>query len=196
MANKLGRWIAVTGTALMITAPTLSSPSVAKTNGTFFSPLEASALPGEEYAVSLYTADAVAQLHQSNAEKISLSQLAVKKGDSSLVRALAKRVYRDQSLADRRLLSLAMQEGISLPVAAPFPDKSKTIAGLRRLSGKKFDLAYANSLLQWAEENAGLWASGSSGLPLDPNLKIYLKKYSIFGEQHRQVASRIRDTLR
>jgi predicted outer membrane protein len=196
MANKLGKWIALTGAALMITAPTLSSASVAETNKNFSSLIESSALPGEEYAASLYTSDTVAQLHRSNLEKINLAQLAIEKGDSSLVRALAKRVYRDQTLANRRLLSLTMEGDIALPVAAPFPDKSKTIVALQGLSGKKFDVAYANSLLQWAEENAGLWASGSSGLPLDPKLKIYLKKYSIFGEQHRQVASRIRDTLR
>jgi hypothetical protein len=108
MANKLGKWIALTGTALMINAPTLSSASVAETNKNFSSLIESSALPGEEYAASLYTSDTVAQLHRSNVEKINLAQSAIEKGNSSLVRALAKRVYRDQSMAYVRFISLMM----------------------------------------------------------------------------------------
>jgi len=213
MQNKLFKWILLMGLAMAITANYFTSTSVAETNGFFTSPLppgstlrssreddsdisESSPLPGEEYATSLYTSDTIAQLYRANQEQITLAKVAIEKGESSMIRALALRVLRDLTLANRRLHILADDQALSLPVAAPVPQKPMILAGLQKLSGKEFDLAYAESLLASAEESSNLWASGLNGIPIDKNLNTFLRKFSPLVEQHRQVALRLRNYLR
>ncbi|MGC4099470.1 MAG: DUF4142 domain-containing protein [Nitrospira sp.] len=104
--------------------------------------LSLSAAPSESLWESfLKTA---AQEHQA---EIALGQLAIQKAESADVKEFAAKMLQEHQQASLEVQQLAMKEGVTLPKRISDKQKIK-LQQLAQLSGRSFDLAYIQYMLQ------------------------------------------------
>jgi putative membrane protein len=106
----------------------------------------------EESVDQKFAADAA----KDSMAEVELGQLALKKSDDARVREFANRMIKDHSKANQQLESIAKSRNIVLP-SEPGEKLQKAMKKLSGLSGKNFDQAYAEDMLEDHEEAVKLF---------------------------------------
>lgn len=86
------------------------------------------------------TADVLGKLHESNQKEIMMGKMAQKNGKSKEVTTFGKALVKDHSAADKKVLTLAKQEKLELPTAAPAKEDMPM--------GAEFDASFAKSMVE------------------------------------------------
>jgi putative membrane protein len=97
-----------------------------------------------------------AEAAKDSMAEVELGQLALKKSDDARVREFANRMIKDHSKANQQLESIAKSRNIVLP-SEPGEKLQKAMKKLSGLSGKNFDQAYAEDMVQDHEEAVKLF---------------------------------------
>lgn len=84
---------------------------------------------------------------QGGRGEVELGKLAVRKGHSSRIRSFGSRMVSDHTKANRDLMRLAANYGVSLP-STMAPDEQDLYGQLRNMNGRDFDRAYAGHMLE------------------------------------------------
>jgi putative membrane protein len=84
---------------------------------------------------------------QANLAEVKLGELAEQKGGTQQVRNFGQRMVTDHTKAGNQLKNVAQKESIKLPDRLDAKDQA-TYDRLSKLSGKKFDEAYARDMLK------------------------------------------------
>lgn len=104
----------------------------------FSSPGSAQAVPDHSFMV---------KAAHGGVGEVSLGRLAAMRGRSEGVRAFGRRMVRDHSKANHKLMRVALREGVMLP-SGPGPEERTTQRRLSRLHGSAFDRAYVQDMVE------------------------------------------------
>lgn len=94
--------------------------------------------------------------------EIQLGQMAQAKAASPQVKSFGERMIKDHSNADDKLKSIANSQHISLPIELD-PEHKATAARLSALSGKDFDKAYMQLMVQEHTKDVGEFQKEAAG---------------------------------
>lgn len=97
-------------------------------------------------------ADFLKKAAQGGMAEVELGKLALTKTSSSDVRAFANRMIKDHSAVDQKLTALAASKGVELPSGKGLSNDA-TYLKLKVLSGKTFDKAYVNAMVDDHKED-------------------------------------------
>jgi putative membrane protein len=121
--------------------------------------------------------------------EVALGQLATQKAASPQVRQFGQRMVTDHSQANQELMAIAKQQNLTLPTKLSQEDMA-TEKRLQNASGKSFDTAYAQDMVQDHKQDiADFRKVATSGQ--DPALKGFAQKYLPVLQQHLQMAQQL-----
>jgi putative membrane protein len=114
----------------------------------------------------------VATAALSGKAEVQVSELAVKKGESSEVKAIAVMIVKDHQAVNAQIADLAKAKSLALTSAGD-PDADKTIASLEQdLTGNAFDRAYLNQVQKSHKASIAVYAEAASAAT-DPEVKAW-----------------------
>jgi putative membrane protein len=105
-----------------------------------------------------FLADAI----QINLAEISVGDLAQKNGGSDDVKSFGKMLVDDHTASNSKATSIAQANGITPPAEPKAADKKK-YEELKNLSGKEFDRAFANAMVEGHKEAIAKFETVSKG---------------------------------
>ena len=111
---------------------------------------------------------------QGGMTEVQLGQLAQQKADSADVKQFGSRMIEDHSKADADLKSLAQQKGITVPDKLDSRNQA-TVDRLSKLSGKDFDKAYINDMVEDHQKDVTEFQKASSSAQ-DPDVQAFASK--------------------
>jgi len=123
---------------------------------------------------------------QDGKAEIELGQVAASRAASPSVKKLAQKIVSDHTKANQQLESLP-QASQALQSAGVPQEKSNTIDRLSQLSGKEFDQAFVEQLVQ-DHESAITQFKQAAASAQDPGVKQFASKTLPTLEQHLQMA--------
>ena len=126
--------------------------------------------------------------------EVALGKLAVKKGQSKVVKNFGAMMVKDHSKADTKLLILINAKDIKLPVT-PGAKSQALINKLSQKSGTDFDKAYVSCMLDDHKDAVGLFTTEAKKLQ-DPDLKNFAIKTLPILENHLEEITAIHDNMR
>jgi putative membrane protein len=135
------------------------------------------------------TATVLGKLHRSYLKEISLGRLAQEKAKSRPVKDFADTLVDDDTAADKKVLSLAKEEGIDLAAATP-PSNPADVESLK--SAVDFDATFAKVLHDDQEEDLTT-ASAAFDATKDAKLRALLAEIIPTERAHRDMARLILD---
>jgi putative membrane protein len=106
--------------------------------------------------------------------EVTVGKLAVTKATSTRIKNFAQMMVTDHTNAGNELAQIAQKEGITLP-AAPDTAAQKKGSDLMKKSGKDFDKAYVDAMVDGHEKAVKLFTDGSKNLK-DSTLKAFAVK--------------------
>jgi putative membrane protein len=128
----------------------------------------------------------LAEAAQDGKAEIELAQLAASKASSPGVKRLAQKLVADHTKANQQLESLP-QASQALQSAAVPAATGSTVDRLSQLSGKEFDQAFVEQVIQ-DHENAISRFKDAAASAQDPEVKQFASKTLPILEQHLQMA--------
>jgi putative membrane protein len=128
----------------------------------------------------------LAEAAQDGKAEIELAQLAESKASSPGVKRLAQKLVADHTKANKQLESLP-QASQALQSAAVPAATGSTVDRLSQLSGKEFDQAFVEQVIQ-DHENAISRFKDAAASAQDPEVKQFATKTLPILEQHLQMA--------
>jgi putative membrane protein len=143
----------------------------------------------EESVDQKFAADAA----MDSMAEIELGQLALDKGENPKVRQFANRMIQDHSRASMQLANIAKSANVVLPSEAG--EKLQTpMNKLSRLSGRDFDRAYAEEMVQDHERAVNLFQKYQQESS-NKELGAFAKQTLPVLEEHLQMAQTLEKSL-
>jgi len=124
---------------------------------------------------------------EANVGEIAAGKMAEEKGNSNAVRLLGKRFVDNHSTNERKLVMLAQQLGVSLPMH-PSPEDQATAQRLSRLNGPAFDRAFLSAEQQGHIKTIAAFKNEAS-VSANPQIVAYAKSSLPVLEEHLLVAT-------
>lgn len=106
--------------------------------------------------------------------EVGAGKMAATKAVSTRVKSFAMMMVNDHSKAGNELAGIAQKEGITLPTA-PDTTQQKAAADLSKKSGKDFDKAYVDAMVDGHKKAVGLFEDASKNLK-DTTLRAFVIK--------------------
>ncbi|HWD88659.1 MAG TPA: DUF4142 domain-containing protein [Mucilaginibacter sp.] len=106
--------------------------------------------------------------------EVAAGKLAVTKAKSTRIKNFATMMVNDHSKAGNELAQIAQKEGITLPTA-PDTTQKKKAAELSQKSGRDFDKAYVDAMVDGHKKAVGLFEDASKNLK-DTTLRAFAVK--------------------
>lgn len=106
--------------------------------------------------------------------EVELGKLAQQKATNPRVKKFAEMMVSDHSKANDELMALAKTKNITLPKTVG-PDEQKTMADLSKKSGKDFDKAYVDDMVDDHKKDVKKFQDATKDLK-DPDLKSFATK--------------------
>lgn len=180
-AQRAGRAIAVVGTALLLTAPSLRAQGA---------PAAASAKLDDPTIVAIFDA--------ANTWDIETGRLAATRGTTSDVRQFGRMLMHDHTAVRQQGRDLAKKLGVHpTPPADPplYKEHVAAMAKLRKLHGKAFDRAFLENEVTYHQ--AVIDAVTSTFLPAIQNaeLKDFVTKVAPAFQAHKMRAQQMLDAM-
>jgi len=118
--------------------------------------------------------------------EVSLGQLAAKQGSSDDVKQFGQRMVDDHSKANRELMDLASQKGVTLPTEPSAQHKAE-MARMEKLSGANFDREYMRAMVKDHDKDVAEFDKQSRA-GHDPDVKAWAGKTLPTLQEHQKMA--------
>ncbi|GAA0368599.1 DUF4142 domain-containing protein [Actinoallomurus spadix] len=92
----------------------------------------------------------LADIHQANLAEVEAGGLAAKKGATKAVREAGRKLVKDHTGLDRKVVATARRLGVSLPTT-PAPADTNAADRMRNESGKTFDQDFLSTMISGHE---------------------------------------------
>ena len=131
---------------------------------------------------------------QASMAEVQLSELALKQGSTTEVKAFAQHMVDDHSQMNEKVKKLASDKNVSLPdqVSA---EQRKTAEKLSALSGEAFDHEYLDVMLKDHKKVVGMFHKEAKAAK-DTDLKALVKEATPTLEDHLKMAKESHQKLR
>jgi len=126
--------------------------------------------------------------------EIALGKLAQQKGENIRVKNFGMMMVTDHTKANNKLMVLAKSKNISLP-ASPAAADQKVIDELSKKSGKDFDEAYVNDMINDHKSDIKEFVYASKNCS-DPDLKSFAAKTLPVLKNHLDAINTIHDSMK
>ncbi|MCR8560902.1 DUF4142 domain-containing protein [Mucilaginibacter sp. BJC16-A38] len=126
--------------------------------------------------------------------EVALGKLAQTKAVNPQVKNFADMMVKDHSKANDELMAIAKAKNITLP-AAPDADHQKKMDDLSKLSGKDFDKAYVDAMVDGHKKTLDLMNMAAKDCK-DPDLKAFAAKVAPTVQMHLDAINKIHDSMK
>jgi len=126
--------------------------------------------------------------------EVALGKLAQTKAANAQVKNFADMMVKDHSKANDELMAIAKQKNITLP-AAPDAEHQKKMDDLSKLSGKDFDKAYIDAMVDGHKKVLDMMKMGSDKCA-DSDLKAFAAKMVSPVQMHLDAATKIQKSMK
>ena len=126
--------------------------------------------------------------------EVDLGKMAAAKGNSSNVKDFGKMMVKDHGKANAELMTIAKSKNITLPAALDAEHQAKKDS-LSKLSGKEFDAAYVNAMVEGHKKTLALMQSEANG-GKDAELKAFAAKTAPVVQMHLTEITKIKDGIK
>lgn len=123
-----------------------------------------------------------------------LGKLALQKGISKQVRNFGSMMVKEHSKLNNMVKAIAVTKNISIP-KAPGAKEQKIISKLNSKSGKDFDKAYINEMIDDHKEDTKLFRTAAKKC-LDPDVKSFAAKTIPILQEHLDAINAIKDSMK
>jgi putative membrane protein len=131
----------------------------------------------------------VKQVAIGSKAEVELGRLASERGGSDAVKQFGQRMVTDHGKASEELAQLAQQKGVTLPADLDAQHK-KLYDRLAKLSGAKFDAAYAREMLRDHDKDVKEFEREAQRAK-DPDVKAWAGKTLPTLKEHQQAARQL-----
>lgn len=121
--------------------------------------------------------------------EVALGKMAAAKGSSDQVKSFGKMMVMDHGKANAELMAIAKTKNIMLPAGLDAEHQAKSDS-LSKLSGKDFDLAYVNAMIEGHKKTLALMQSEAAN-GKDGNLKAFAAKTAPVVQTHLDAIMKI-----
>jgi putative membrane protein len=122
--------------------------------------------------------------------EVALGKMAVAKGTSTKVKDFGKMMVMDHGKANAELMGIAKNKNIMLPAGLDSEHQAKSDS-LSKLSGKDFDMAYVNAMIEGHKKTLALMqAEAANGK--DADLKAFATKTAPVVQMHLDAIMKIK----
>lgn len=126
--------------------------------------------------------------------EVALGKLAQEKGVNARVKKFGSMMVMDHSKANDSLKAVAARKNINLPTAPNAKDRA-TIDKLSKLSGKAFDDAYVNDMIDDHKHDVSAFEDAAKSLK-DPDLKAFATKTLPVLKSHLDAINAVHDSMK
>jgi putative membrane protein len=121
--------------------------------------------------------------------EVALGELAAKQGSNEDVKKFGQRMVDDHSKANRELMDLASQKGVTLPTEPNAQQKSEK-AKMEKLSGANFDREYMRAMVKDHDKDVAEFEK-LSRTAHDADLKAWAGKTLPTLQEHQKMAHEV-----
>jgi putative membrane protein len=126
--------------------------------------------------------------------EVKAGELARTHGSDPAVKAFGERMVTDHNKASEELKTLAEKKGATLPAELDATDQ-RHFEHLQKLSGKEFDKAYAESMVEDHKTDLKEFKKASESVD-DPELKAFAAKTATIIGQHLDQAKQMESSVK
>lgn len=126
--------------------------------------------------------------------EVALGKLAETKATNAQVKSFAAMMVTDHGKANDELMAIAKTKNITLP-AAPDADHQKKLEDLSKLSGKDFDKAYVDAMVDGHKKALDLMQNAAKNCA-DADLKAFAAKTAPVVQTHLDAINKIHDSMK
>ena len=126
--------------------------------------------------------------------EVALGKMAASKGADSKVKDFGKMMVMDHGKANNELMGIAKTKNIVLPAGLDAEHQAKSDS-LSKLSGKDFDMAYVNAMIEGHKKTLALMQSEANN-GKDAELKAFAAKTAPVVQMHLTEIMKIHDSLK
>lgn len=126
--------------------------------------------------------------------EVALGKLAETKSTNAQVKNFAEMMVKDHGKANDELMAIAKQKNITLP-AAPDAEHQKKMDDLSKLSGKDFDKAYVDAMVDGHKKVLDMMKMGADKCA-DSDLKAFAAKTAPVVQMHLDAVTKIQKSLK
>jgi putative membrane protein len=126
---------------------------------------------------------------QGSTYEFEIAELGAEKASSSTTQQYAQKLLNDHAQYNIKLLQLARQKGLTLPVTGD-PSKQSMIDKLVPMSGPAFDQAFAQEMIRINSEDISESRKQLSATR-DPAIKAFINQFVPGDQQHLEAARSI-----
>lgn len=126
--------------------------------------------------------------------EVELGKLALTKATNAQLKEFAKMMVSDHGKANEELMSIAKKKNITLPVAVD-EDHQKKMNELDKKSGKDFDKAYAEAMVDGHKKTLKLMQDEAKD-GKDAEIKAFASKTTPVVQTHLDMINKIHDSMK
>ncbi|MDO3642357.1 MAG: DUF4142 domain-containing protein [Mucilaginibacter sp.] len=126
--------------------------------------------------------------------EVALGKLAQTKATNAQVKNFADMMVKDHSKANDELMAIAKQKNITLPTA-PDAEHQKKMDDLSKLSGKDFDKAYVDAMVDGHKKVLDMMKMGADKCT-DSDLKAFAAKTAPVVQMHLDAVTKIQKSMK
>lgn len=126
--------------------------------------------------------------------EVALGKLAETKAANAKVKNFAEMMVKDHSKANDELMAIAKTKNITLP-AAPDAEHQKKLDDLSKLSGKDFDKAYVDAMVDGHKKVLDMMKMAADKCS-DSELKAFAAKTAPVVQMHLDAINKIHDSMK
>jgi len=126
--------------------------------------------------------------------EVALGKMAAAKGTDSKVKDFGNMMVMDHGKANAELMSIAKSKNITLPAGLDAEHQAKSDS-LSKLSGKDFDAAYVNAMIEGHKKTLALMQSEAAN-GKDADLKAFAAKTAPVVQKHLDKIQQIHDSMK
>jgi putative membrane protein len=171
---------AIFSTSVTFSTLALAQGTTPDAKGTVQSPSAADVMPNapgidHRSKGKLNNGEFIEKAGMAGLAEIKLSNLALDKSNTPVVREFANLMVKDHTAANLQLKKAATSSGISLPQGVD-PAHTELLQKLAGLSGREFDAAYVNVMKQDHDTAIALFENAAGDQSLKPELRDFASK--------------------
>ncbi|RAJ33019.1 DUF4142 domain-containing protein [Pedobacter cryoconitis] len=126
--------------------------------------------------------------------EVELGKMALTKATNAQLKEFAKMMVSDHGKANEELMMIAKQKNITLPAAVD-EDHQKKMADLDKKSGKDFDKAYAEAMVDGHKSTLKLMQDEAKD-GKDADIKAFAAKTAPIVQTHLDMINKIHDSMK
>jgi len=171
-----------------------SSSATDSTTTTTTDSTKMSAVKTDSSAMVLADTTFAAKAAVGGMAEVALGKMAANKGASAQVKDFGNMMVMDHGKANAELMAIAKSENIMLPAGLDAEHQAKSDS-LSKLSGKDFDMAYVNAMIDGHKKTLALMQSEAAN-GKDAKLKAFAAKTAPVVQQHLDKITQIQQSMK